>query len=44
MYLARLKGADAVLLIAAILSDKDLRYFVQIAPCPRDERAGGGSH
>lgn len=31
MYLARLKGADAVLLIAAILSDKDLRYFVQIA-------------
>jgi len=31
MYLARLKGADAVLLIAAILSDKDLSYFVQIA-------------
>jgi indole-3-glycerol phosphate synthase len=31
MYLARLKGADAVLLIAAILSDKDLQYFVQIA-------------
>lgn len=31
MYLARLKGADAVLLIAAVLSDKDLRYFVQIA-------------
>lgn len=31
MYLARLKGADAVLLIAAILSDKDLNYFVQIA-------------
>jgi indole-3-glycerol phosphate synthase len=31
MYLARLKGADAVLLIAAILSDEDLRYFVQIA-------------
>jgi indole-3-glycerol phosphate synthase len=31
MYLARVKGADAVLLIAAILSDKDLRYFVQIA-------------
>jgi indole-3-glycerol phosphate synthase len=25
------KGADAVLLIAAILSDKDLSYFVQIA-------------
>ncbi|ASC73798.1 Indole-3-glycerol phosphate synthase [Halomicronema hongdechloris C2206] len=31
MYLARAKGADAVLLIAAILSDKDLRYFTQIA-------------
>jgi len=31
MYLARLQGADAVLLIAAVLSDKDLRYFVQIA-------------
>lgn len=31
MYLARLKGADAVLLIAAVLSDEDLRYFVQIA-------------
>ncbi|HIK45604.1 MAG TPA: indole-3-glycerol phosphate synthase TrpC [Leptolyngbyaceae cyanobacterium M65_K2018_010] len=31
MYLARCQGADAVLLIAAILSDKDLRYFVQIA-------------
>ncbi|MGF1567562.1 MAG: indole-3-glycerol phosphate synthase TrpC [Nodosilinea sp.] len=31
MYLARLKGADAVLLIAAILEDKDLNYFVQIA-------------
>ncbi|MBD0337183.1 MAG: indole-3-glycerol phosphate synthase TrpC, partial [Cyanobacteria bacterium Co-bin13] len=31
MYLARLKGADAVLLIAAVLSDKDLGYFVQIA-------------
>ncbi|TVP61354.1 MAG: indole-3-glycerol phosphate synthase TrpC [Leptolyngbya sp. LCM1.Bin17] len=31
MYLARLKGADAVLLIAAILSDQDLGYFVQIA-------------
>jgi indole-3-glycerol phosphate synthase len=31
MYLARLKGADAILLIAAILSDKDLGYFVQIA-------------
>ncbi|MBE9136121.1 indole-3-glycerol phosphate synthase TrpC [Nodosilinea sp. LEGE 07088] len=31
MYLARLKGADAALLIAAILSDQDLKYFVQIA-------------
>ncbi len=31
MYLARLKGADAVLLIAAILSDADLRYFTRIA-------------
>lgn len=31
MYLARINGADAVLLIAAILSDKDLRYFTQIA-------------
>ncbi|WOD40895.1 indole-3-glycerol phosphate synthase TrpC [Nodosilinea sp. E11] len=31
MYLARSKGADAVLLIAAILSDQDLNYFVQIA-------------
>lgn len=31
MYLARSRGADAVLLIAAVLSDKDLRYFVQIA-------------
>jgi indole-3-glycerol phosphate synthase len=31
MYLARLKGADAALLIAAILSDQDLNYFVQIA-------------
>lgn len=31
MYLARVKGADAVLLIAAILSDKDLRYFTRIA-------------
>ncbi len=30
-YLARLHGADAVLLIAAILSDRDLRYFVKIA-------------
>jgi indole-3-glycerol phosphate synthase len=31
MYLARIKGADAVLLIAAILSDQDLQYFVKIA-------------
>jgi indole-3-glycerol phosphate synthase len=31
IYLARSHGADAVLLIAAILSDKDLRYFVKIA-------------
>jgi indole-3-glycerol phosphate synthase len=31
MYLARLNGADAVLLIAAILSDQDLQYFVKIA-------------
>lgn len=30
MYLARLNGADAVLLIAAILSDKDLQYFLKI--------------
>jgi indole-3-glycerol phosphate synthase len=30
IYLARSKGADAVLLIAAILSDKDLEYFVKI--------------
>ncbi|UKO97586.1 indole-3-glycerol phosphate synthase TrpC [Nostoc sp. UHCC 0870] len=31
MYLARLRGADAVLLIAAILSDQDLQYFLKIA-------------
>lgn len=31
MYWARLHGADAVLLIAAILSDKDLQYFLKIA-------------
>ena len=30
MYLARAKGADAVLLIAAILEDKDLNYYVKI--------------
>jgi indole-3-glycerol phosphate synthase len=31
IYLARKHGADAVLLIAAILSDKDLQYFAKIA-------------
>jgi indole-3-glycerol phosphate synthase len=31
MYLARLHGADAVLLIAAILPDRDLQYFLKIA-------------
>jgi indole-3-glycerol phosphate synthase len=31
MYYARMHGADAVLLIAAILSDKDLQYFLKIA-------------
>jgi len=31
IYLARIYGADAVLLIAAILSDRDLEYFVKIA-------------
>ncbi|MGJ5673781.1 MAG: indole-3-glycerol phosphate synthase TrpC [Nostochopsis sp.] len=30
MYLARILGADAVLLIAAILSDQDIQYFVKI--------------
>ncbi|ELS04079.1 Indole-3-glycerol phosphate synthase [Xenococcus sp. PCC 7305] len=30
IYFARAKGADAVLLIAAILSDQDLKYFVRI--------------
>ena len=30
IYLARVKGADAILLIAAILDDKDLTYFVKI--------------
>ncbi len=31
MYQARAQGADAVLLIAAILPDKDLQYFIKIA-------------
>lgn len=31
IYLARAHGADAVLLIAAILSDKDLQYALKIA-------------
>ncbi|MGB7440012.1 MAG: indole-3-glycerol phosphate synthase TrpC [Coleofasciculaceae cyanobacterium] len=31
IYLARSHGADAVLLIAAILSDQDLGYFIKIA-------------
>ena len=31
MYLARVRGADAVLLIAAILSDQDLQYLLKIA-------------
>lgn len=31
IYFARLRGADAILLIAAILSDKDLQYFLKIA-------------
>lgn len=31
IYLARSKGADGVLLIAAILNDRDLTYFVKIA-------------
>lgn len=30
IFFARAKGADAVLLIAAVLSDKDLNYFVKI--------------
>lgn len=31
IYLARLNGADAILLITAILSDRDLQYFIKIA-------------
>ncbi|VXD13424.1 Indole-3-glycerol phosphate synthase [Planktothrix serta PCC 8927] len=31
IYLARSYGADAVLLIAAVLSDQDLQYFLKIA-------------
>lgn len=31
IYLARVNGADAVLLIAAILPDQDLQYFLKIA-------------
>lgn len=31
IYLARSSGADAILLIAAILTDKDLQYFIKIA-------------
>lgn len=31
IYQARIHGADAILLIAAILSDKDLGYFTRIA-------------
>lgn len=30
LYLARSKGADAALLIAAILGDRDLQYFIKI--------------
>ncbi|MGK7879456.1 MAG: indole-3-glycerol phosphate synthase TrpC [Crocosphaera sp.] len=30
IYLARIKGADAILLIAAILKDADLQYFIKI--------------
>ncbi|MDJ0582361.1 indole-3-glycerol phosphate synthase TrpC [Crocosphaera sp.] len=30
IYLARIKGADAILLIAAILKDSDLQYFIKI--------------
>ncbi|MEM1367795.1 MAG: indole-3-glycerol phosphate synthase TrpC [Cyanobacteria bacterium P01_H01_bin.15] len=30
IFLARLRGADAILLIAAILTDQDLQYFLKI--------------
>jgi indole-3-glycerol phosphate synthase len=30
LYLARINGADAVLLIAAVLPDRDLQYFIKI--------------
>ncbi|MGF1490897.1 MAG: indole-3-glycerol phosphate synthase TrpC [Microcoleaceae cyanobacterium] len=30
IYLARIQGADAILLIAAILADQDLQYFTKI--------------
>ena len=30
IYLARVKGADAILLIATILKDSDLQYFIKI--------------
>lgn len=31
IYLARARGADAILLIAAILGDRDLEYFLKVA-------------
>jgi indole-3-glycerol phosphate synthase len=31
IFLARVRGADAILLIAAILDDRDLQYFLKIA-------------
>jgi indole-3-glycerol phosphate synthase len=31
MYWARLQGADAVLLIAAVLNDQDLQYYLKVA-------------
>jgi indole-3-glycerol phosphate synthase len=41
MYLARLKGADAVLLIAAILRDTDLTLFHPHRPSLRNAGVGG---